>query len=150
MLEEMLKGLTIDPTINDSAYYNSDGSDAEGNPKIDPKVDTHTSDGKKIKVTDTNTTNRNSQHKLFFKRNLRMIILTIDPQIAGGVAACRGTTHARRTRRDAKWHTCFPESWGCKPDGEGWYNSTGRQHFHKVPQVEFPSSDWWWYHRLPN
>ena len=31
-------------TINNNEYYNSDKNDAEGDPKIDPKVATHTSD----------------------------------------------------------------------------------------------------------
>ena len=55
MLAETLKGLTLDSTINDSAYYNSDKSDAKGNPLLA----THTSDRKKRKVTDTDTTNGN-------------------------------------------------------------------------------------------
>ena len=59
ILEETIKGLTLDLTINDSVYYNSDKDDAEIDPKRDPKVATHTSDGKKIKVTDTDTNNGN-------------------------------------------------------------------------------------------
>ena len=48
-LEEMLKGLTI----NDADYYESNSAnanDAKGNPAIDLKIATHTSDGKKRKV----------------------------------------------------------------------------------------------------
>ena len=45
----MIKGLTID----DSGYYNSEKNSAEGDPASNPKVYTHTSDGKKRKVTDT-------------------------------------------------------------------------------------------------
>ena len=56
-LAETLKGLIIDSTINDSTYYKLDENYAEGDPKSDPKVDTHTSDGKK--VTGTGTTNGN-------------------------------------------------------------------------------------------
>ena len=41
-LAETLKDLTI----NDTGYYNSDENDAEGNPKSNPKLATHTSDGK--------------------------------------------------------------------------------------------------------
>ena len=33
VLAETLKGLTIDSTLNDSAYYNLDEDDAEGDPK---------------------------------------------------------------------------------------------------------------------
>ena len=49
MLAEMLKVLTLDSTIDTSAYYNSDEDDAEGDPKSDPLVATHTSEGKKEK-----------------------------------------------------------------------------------------------------
>ena len=42
-LAETMKVLTI----KNAGYYNSDENDAEGDPKIDPKVSTHTSDGKK-------------------------------------------------------------------------------------------------------
>ena len=35
MLAETLKGLTLDLTINDSVYYNSDEDDAESDPKSD-------------------------------------------------------------------------------------------------------------------
>ena len=59
VLVETLKGLTIDSTINNSTYYNSDKDDAEFDPKSDPLVATNTSDGKKRKVTDTDTNNRN-------------------------------------------------------------------------------------------
>ena len=47
MLVETLKLLTVDSTINDSAYYNSEEDDVEIDPKIDPLVATRTSDGKK-------------------------------------------------------------------------------------------------------
>ena len=63
VIAETLKGLTIDSTIRDSANYDSDKNDAEGNPKSDPLLDTHNSDRKKIKVTDTDTTNGNSPQK---------------------------------------------------------------------------------------
>ena len=46
-LAETLKGLTIDSTINDSEYYNSDRNDAEGDPQSDPLVATHNSDRKR-------------------------------------------------------------------------------------------------------
>ena len=60
MLAETLKGLTLDSKINDSAYYNPDEDDAESNKKNDPLIATLDSDGKRIKVTDTDNTNRNS------------------------------------------------------------------------------------------
>ena len=46
MIKEF-KGLTIQSTINDSAYYHSEENDTESEPKSHPKVATHTSDGKK-------------------------------------------------------------------------------------------------------
>ena len=54
-LAETLKGLII----NDAGYYSSDKNDAEGDPKIDPKVATQSTDRLKRKVIDTNTTNIN-------------------------------------------------------------------------------------------
>ena len=95
-LAETLKILTIDSIINGSAYYNSDENDAEGNPKSNPLVATHTSDGKKIKVTDTVTTNGNYAQKLLINRTLPIITMTIDPQITNGIAAGRETPHARQ------------------------------------------------------
>ena len=58
---------------------------------------THTSDGNKIKVADTGTTNGNYQQKILINQTLPMIITPIDPQISDEVAAGRGTTHARQT-----------------------------------------------------
>ena len=62
ILEETIKefkGLTLQSTIKDSAYYHSEKNVAESEPKRNHVVDTHTSDRKKIKVTDTDTTNGN-------------------------------------------------------------------------------------------
>ena len=42
---EVFKRLTLQSTINDYVYYNSDEDAAESDPKSDPLVDTHTSDG---------------------------------------------------------------------------------------------------------
>ena len=64
----------IQSTINDSSYYDSEGNYAERNPNSNPKVANHTSDRKKRKVTDTDTTNRNSPRKLFIKRLIPEII----------------------------------------------------------------------------
>ena len=63
MLAVTLKGLTLDSKINNSEYYVSDKDDVEGNPKSDPLLATHSSDGKKRKVTYTDTTNINSPQK---------------------------------------------------------------------------------------
>ena len=96
MLAETLKGLTLDSTINDSAYYNSDEDDAESDPKSDPLVATHTSDGKKRKITDTDTTNGNSPQKLLINRTIPVIIPPIEPPIADGVASSRETFYLRQ------------------------------------------------------
>ena len=58
---------------------------------------THTSDGKKRKVADTDTTNGNSPQKLLINRTIPVIILPINPPIVDGVAASRGTTYERQT-----------------------------------------------------
>ena len=97
ILVETLKVLALDLKINDSAYCNSYEDDAESNPKSDPLVATHTSDGKKIKVTDTDTNNGNSPQKILINRTLPMIIPPIDPRIMDGIAAGRGATHACHT-----------------------------------------------------
>ena len=97
ILAETIKGfkiLTLHSTINDFAYYNSDKDDAEINPKSDPLVATHTSDGKKIKVSDTDTINRNSPQKLLINRTIPVIIPPIDPPILNGVMASRRTFRA--------------------------------------------------------
>ena len=53
VLAETLKVLTV----NNVGYYNSDENYAGGDPERDPKVAIHTSDGNKIKVTDTSNGN---------------------------------------------------------------------------------------------
>ena len=97
ILAEMLNGLTLHSTIINSAYYNTDGYDAESDSKSDPLVATHTSDGKKIKSTDTDNTNRNSPQTLLINRTISVIIPPINLPIANAVAADRGTTHAHQT-----------------------------------------------------
>ena len=96
-LAETLKVLTIESTINNSAYYNSDKNDADSDPKSDPLVDTHTSDGKKRKVTNTDTTNGNSPKILLINRTFLVIISPIDPWLPGGIKTGRGTTHSCQT-----------------------------------------------------
>ena len=49
ILAETLKVLTLNSTINDSAYYNSGEDDSGSYPKSDPLLDTDTSNGKKRK-----------------------------------------------------------------------------------------------------
>ena len=67
--------LTLDSTMNSSEYYHSEENDAENDPNRYPKVATHSSDRKKIKVTDTDTTNENSPHKLLINWIIQEIIL---------------------------------------------------------------------------
>ena len=64
----------IQSTINDSAYNDSEESDAESDPNSNPKVANNTSGGKKRKVTDADTTNRNSPRKLLISRLIPEII----------------------------------------------------------------------------
>ena len=93
-------GLALQSTINDFTYYNSEEDDAESYPNSDPKVATHISDGKKGKVADTDTTNRNYQQKLLINQLIPEIISVVipptDPWIMYGVAASSGTLHARQ------------------------------------------------------
>ena len=90
-LAETLKGLTI----NNAGYYHLDKNDAEGNPSSNPKVATHTSDRKKIKVTDTS--NGNLQQNLLINWTLLIITMTIDLRIPDSFGTCGGTPHARTT-----------------------------------------------------
>ena len=93
-LEETLNNLAI----NNSGYYESDSAnenDAKGDPASDLKVATQTSDGKKIKVTDTS--NRDSQQKILSNRTLPIITTTIDLQIDDMFVTCGGTPHALTT-----------------------------------------------------
>ena len=80
--------MTIQSTINDSAYYDSEEDDAESNPNSDPKVDTHTSDGY-------------SPHKLLINRIISEIIPVaippIDQTIAEYAALSGDTLRARCT-----------------------------------------------------
>ena len=78
---KLFKGLTLQSKINNSAYYNSEEDDTESDPNSDPKVDTHTSDGNKRKVTDTDTTNGNYPHKLLINRLTPEIIPVVIPPI---------------------------------------------------------------------
>ena len=89
--------LTIKSTINDSAYYYSEEDDAESDPYRDSKLATHTSDGKKIKVSDTDTTNINSPHKLLIKQLIPVSIPSIDQTIAEDATESEETLHAHHT-----------------------------------------------------
>ena len=132
-LSETLKGLTI----NNVEYYESDKNDAKGDPSRDPKEDTHTSDGKKRKVTDTS--NRNLQQKLLSNWTLLIITTTIDPQIPDGFATCGGIPYALSkpttkgvvidvTRSSAQQRAHSPDSWVRKQDGQGRHHSMRQRH----------------------
>ena len=102
VLAETINGfneLTIQSTINDSAYYDSEEDDAKRDPNRYPKVDTHTSDGKKRKVTDTDTNNGNSPRKLLINRLIPEIVPVsippIDQTIAEDAAGSGETLNAR-------------------------------------------------------
>ena len=92
--------MTIDSKINDSAHYHLEEDDAEIDTNSNPKVATHTSYGKKIKVTDTGTINGNYPHKLLISRIILEIIPVIVPPFnqtnADEVVASGSTFHAVR------------------------------------------------------
>ena len=100
-LTETTKGfnrLTLQPTINDSSYYNSDKDDAKSNPKRNQVVGTDTSDGNERKVTATDTTKGNSAHKLITNQKIPAVILAVIPPVnqtnADGVATSGSNLHA--------------------------------------------------------
>ena len=67
ILAEAIKGfigLTIQSTINNSEYYNSEEDETESDPNRNPKLAPHTNYRKKRKVTDTDTNNGKSLPKL--------------------------------------------------------------------------------------
>ena len=89
--------MTLHSIINDPANYNSDKDDTESDPKIDPLVAPHTSDRKKRKVADTDTTNGNSPQTLLINRTIPVIILPINPPIVGRFPAGIMTVHVHQT-----------------------------------------------------
>ena len=97
----MIKGfnrLALQSTINDSADDNSNKNIIENNPKSDSFVDTHTSDGKKGKITDNDTTKGNYPHKLLTNREIPEIIQGVIPLViqttTDGVATSGRALHA--------------------------------------------------------
>ena len=118
--------MTLKLTINNSAYYHSEEDGTESDPNSDPKVATHTSDKKKIKVTDTDTTNENCPHKSLINRLvpeiIPVVIPLIDQSTTDGYEASGETLHACRTIyiegdshiRNAQQCVCFPDSYGSK------------------------------------
>ena len=93
--------MPLQSKINNSADNHSDKYDAKSDPKSDQVVATHISDGKEIKVTDTDTTKGNSPHKLLINRIIPeinpVVILTVNQTTVDRVAASGGTLHEVRT-----------------------------------------------------
>ena len=75
--------------------------DTESGSNSNLKLTTHTSDGKKRKVTDNDTTNRNSPHKLLINWIIPEIIPVtippIDQTVMEDAAGIGATLHVRRT-----------------------------------------------------
>ena len=97
----MIKGfnrLTLQSTINNYADDHSNKNVAESDPKINPLVATHTSDGNGRKITDTDTTKGNYPHKLLTNREIPVIILGVIPLVnqttADEFATSRRDLHA--------------------------------------------------------
>ena len=84
VLEETIKGfkgLTLQSTINDYAYYNSEEDVDGSDPKINSLVAIHTIDVNEGKITDTDTTNGNSPQKLLTNREIPVIIQGVIPPV---------------------------------------------------------------------
>ena len=70
-LTETLKGfnrLTLQSTINNSAFDHSNKNVTKSEPKSDQLIPTHTNDGKKRKITDADTIKVNSPQKILTNR----------------------------------------------------------------------------------
>ena len=151
----------IQSTINDYVYYHLDEDDAESGSNNDPKVATHTSDGKKRKVTDTGTTNGNYPHKLLINRLIPEIIPVVIPPIdqttVDGVAVSGGNLHARRTIVLEDIVTDAVRSAACVfkyPTVVDWKDTDGMIPWDRItvgtpPHIEYPSLDWCWNLCLP-
>ena len=136
ILAETLKvfnKLTIQSTINNSAYYDSEEDDNESDPKIEYLLVTHTSDGNERKIADTDTTNGNSPHKILTNREIPGIIQGFIPPFnqttLDGVATSRGDFHAIRAVLHKKIVIDATCSCGCsqqpssdKLEGREWAN----------------------------
>ena len=120
ILAETIKGFngfTAQSTINNSAYYNSEEDDTESNPNIDPKLATYTSDVKKRKATNNDTTNRNSPRKLLINRLIPEIIpVTISPidkRITEDAAGSGENLHAPYNYLEGDCHRCGAQPCVC-------------------------------------
>ena len=104
ILAETIKGfngLTMQWTINDSAYYDSEEDDTESDPNRDTKLATNNSNKKKRKVTDTDTNKKYHPRKLLTNQLIPEIIPVeiplIDHTITEDATVSGETLHARRT-----------------------------------------------------
>ena len=96
MLAETLKGLKI----KDAGCYESESenaNDAKGDSESDPKIDTHTSDVNKRKITDTS--NGDLQQKLLINRSLPIITTMLDPWIDDRVVTYGTSLHKLMTQK---------------------------------------------------
>ena len=95
---KLFNRLTLQSTINDFEDDHSNKNVAESNPKSYQLVATHTSDGKKIKITDTDTTKVNSPHKLLTNREIpdiiQVAILSFNQTTVDGVDTSERALHA--------------------------------------------------------
>ena len=85
-------------TINDAEYYKSDSANAnnaKGNPISDMNIVTHTSDGEKIKATDTS--NGILQQKLLSNRTPPIVTTTMYLRINNTIETFGGTPHTLAT-----------------------------------------------------
>ena len=92
--------MTIQSTINNYEHYNSEEDVKESNPKSDPWVSTHTSDGNERRITDTDTTEGNYSHKLLTNIEIPVIIQGVitsaNQTTADGVATSESALHEVR------------------------------------------------------
>ena len=93
--------MAIQSTISDSVYYDSEEHDVVSEPKSDLLVSTRTSYGNERKITDTDTTNGNTPHKLILNRLIpniiRGTIRPIDQTITEDLAGIGETLDKRQT-----------------------------------------------------
>ena len=99
-----LKGfnkLMLDSTLNNSADDHSNKNFTKSDPNSDLLVATHTSDENERKITNTDTTKENPQHKLLMNREIPAIIQCIIPLVkkmtVDGVAIIGRDLHAIHT-----------------------------------------------------
>ena len=109
-----------DLTINNSKYYTSNSetaSDKQGNLKCDPKMVTHTSNGRE-KFTDNS--NGNFEQKLSSNGNLPVVVPTMKPRIDNMIAPIGGAYQALLT-------TTTKEVTEDAASGGAWVNQTLRK-----------------------